>query len=165
MHSKKVYPAKFQRSRGFVIPLIIAIVAILAIGGVVFTTTNKKVEAPKVETPISTSTAPIVGGDKDTHGCIGSAGYSWCAVKNKCLRVWEEKCEVATTSEPVICTADAQMCSDGSWVGRTGPKCEFICPTTDENSFCGGIAGVKCAAGLTCKLDGTYPDAGGKCIK
>lgn len=35
----------------------------------------------------------IVGGDRDVHGCIGSAGYSWCSAKNKCLRVWEEKCE------------------------------------------------------------------------
>lgn len=34
----------------------------------------------------------IVGGDKDEHGCIGSAGYSWCEPKNECLRVWEEKC-------------------------------------------------------------------------
>ena len=36
----------------------------------------------------------VVGGDRDEHGCIGSAGYSWCEVKNKCLRVWEELCEV-----------------------------------------------------------------------
>jgi putative hemolysin len=35
---------------------------------------------------------PIVGGDKDEHGCIGSAGYSWCELKNKCLRIWEEPC-------------------------------------------------------------------------
>lgn len=35
----------------------------------------------------------LVGGDRDEHGCIGSAGYSWCELKQKCLRVWEEKCE------------------------------------------------------------------------
>jgi hypothetical protein len=35
----------------------------------------------------------IVGGDKDEHGCIGSAGYSWCEAKGKCLRVFEELCE------------------------------------------------------------------------
>lgn len=35
----------------------------------------------------------IVGGDKDEHGCIGSAGYSWCEAKQKCLRVFEEFCE------------------------------------------------------------------------
>lgn len=36
----------------------------------------------------------IVGSDHDEHGCIGSAGYNWCEIKQKCLRVWEEKCEV-----------------------------------------------------------------------
>lgn len=35
----------------------------------------------------------MVGADKDEHGCIGSAGYSWCEAKQKCLRLWEEKCE------------------------------------------------------------------------
>jgi putative hemolysin len=39
----------------------------------------------------------LVGGDKDEHGCIGSAGYSWCELKQKCLRTWEEKCEASTT--------------------------------------------------------------------
>ncbi|MFA5133775.1 MAG: hypothetical protein WC459_03160 [Patescibacteria group bacterium] len=34
----------------------------------------------------------IVGGDRDEHGCIGSAGYMWCQPKNKCLRIWEESC-------------------------------------------------------------------------
>lgn len=34
----------------------------------------------------------LVGGDRDEHGCIGSAGYSWCEPKNKCLRIWEEAC-------------------------------------------------------------------------
>ena len=33
-----------------------------------------------------------VGGDKDEHGCIGSAGYSWCQEQQKCLRPWEEPC-------------------------------------------------------------------------
>lgn len=28
-----------------------------------------------------------------------------------------------------VCTADAKKCPDGSWVGRSGPNCEFICPT------------------------------------
>ena len=31
----------------------------------------------------------IVGGDRDEHGCIGSAGYSWCESKQECLRPWE----------------------------------------------------------------------------
>ena len=34
----------------------------------------------------------LIGGDKDEHGCIGSAGYTWCQEKQKCLRTWEELC-------------------------------------------------------------------------
>jgi phage shock protein PspC (stress-responsive transcriptional regulator) len=31
-------------------------------------------------------------------------------------------------TEPVVCTMDAKMCPDGSFVGRSGPNCEFVCP-------------------------------------
>ena len=30
-----------------------------------------------------------IGGDRDTHGCIGSAGYSWCPKTQQCERPWE----------------------------------------------------------------------------
>ena len=52
-----------------------------------------------VTNPISAESAPfqithepLIGGDKDAHGCLIAAGYSWCESKNKCLRVWEENC-------------------------------------------------------------------------
>jgi len=32
----------------------------------------------------------------------------------------------------VACTADAMMCPDGSYIGRTGPNCEFVCPTASD---------------------------------
>ena len=35
---------------------------------------------------------------------------------------------VRTPSELVVCTQDAMQCPDGSWVARSGPKCEFVCP-------------------------------------
>lgn len=38
------------------------------------------------------SEQPGVGGDRDTNGCITSAGYSWCESKQKCQRVWEGPC-------------------------------------------------------------------------
>jgi len=44
-------------------------------------------------TPIpATRAAPPaakVGGDSDTHGCKASAGYTWCAKENTCVRPWE----------------------------------------------------------------------------
>lgn len=33
-----------------------------------------------------------------------------------------------------------------------------------QEKFCGGIAGITCPPAYQCKLDGTYPDAGGICI-
>ncbi|WP_164725505.1 hypothetical protein [Burkholderia cenocepacia] len=32
---------------------------------------------------------PLVGGDRDAHGCIGSAGYAWCERTQQCERPWE----------------------------------------------------------------------------
>ena len=31
----------------------------------------------------------LAGSKRDSHGCIGSAGYSWCAKTNQCERPWE----------------------------------------------------------------------------
>jgi hypothetical protein len=33
-----------------------------------------------------------------------------------------------TPTKPVACTMDAKQCPDGSYVGRSGPNCEFVCP-------------------------------------
>jgi hypothetical protein len=33
--------------------------------------------------------SPIVGNDKDKHGCIGSAGYTWSVLKKECVRTFE----------------------------------------------------------------------------
>jgi hypothetical protein len=30
-----------------------------------------------------------------------------------------------------VCSADARMCPNGTYVGRTGPNCEFVCPSTN----------------------------------
>ncbi len=32
---------------------------------------------------------PTVGGDSDKHGCIGSAGYQWSALRSECIRLFE----------------------------------------------------------------------------
>ena len=35
-----------------------------------------------------------------------------------------------------LCTMDAKQCPDGSFVGRTGPQCEFrACPDGDTNKI------------------------------
>lgn len=53
-----------------------------------------------------------VGADRDAHGCIGSAGYSWCAKENSCVRPWElaksKGFEVSQTNFTRYCTAGVQ---------------------------------------------------------
>ncbi|MCX6732668.1 MAG: hypothetical protein NTV98_03965 [Candidatus Roizmanbacteria bacterium] len=96
---------------------LVLIVGILGVANVLLIKNNQKIETPTptiqapsptsfVEVPMLTDPSlatsegkQLVGGDKDTHGCIGSAGYSWCEAKQKCLRVWEEKCEEAKVSD------------------------------------------------------------------
>ncbi len=42
---------------------------------------------------------------------------------------WQAKKEpVSGIPEGVACTMDAMQCPDGSYVGRSGPNCEFVCP-------------------------------------
>lgn len=36
-----------------------------------------------------TAHVTMVGADRDIHGCIGSAGYSWCEKTAQCERPWE----------------------------------------------------------------------------
>ncbi len=35
---------------------------------------------------------------------------------------------VSPTEAVTLCTQEAMQCPDGSWVGRSGPQCEFKCP-------------------------------------
>ncbi|MCG5078700.1 hypothetical protein [Paraburkholderia tagetis] len=38
----------------------------------------------------STATSSnAAGADRDAHGCIGSAGFSWCEHTQRCERPWE----------------------------------------------------------------------------
>ncbi|AKC86669.1 hypothetical protein [Pseudoxanthomonas suwonensis] len=47
-------------------------------------------EPPAAEPPAPiTAPAPLVGGDRDEHGCIPSAGYRWCERTGQCERPWE----------------------------------------------------------------------------
>lgn len=74
---------------------LIIIVLVISAGIVVLLMLGAKNEtiAPGQNTSDEITPAKqVVGGDKDEHGCIPSAGYSWCESKNKCLRVWEEPC-------------------------------------------------------------------------
>ena len=50
-----------------------------------------------------------VGADTDAHGCIGSAGYTWCEPLGECIREWETDC-VAPESPMVGNDSDEHGC-------------------------------------------------------
>ncbi len=52
-------------------------------------------------------------------GCIGL----WFA-----SRIAAPVVALLSVDEGVMCTMDAMQCPDGSYIGRTGPTCEFVCP-------------------------------------
>ena len=45
-----------------------------------------------------TPSEPAVGSDRDAHGCIASAGYTYSVVRQACIRLWED----ATALLPVV---------------------------------------------------------------
>lgn len=69
----------------------ILVLVVLSIFGNYFFSHNKKLEATPSASPAFSP--KLIGGDKDAHGCLIAAGYSWCEAKNKCLRTWEENCD------------------------------------------------------------------------
>ena len=53
---------------------------------------NKKIIALIICISFLVGCQDIVGNDRDSHGCIPSAGYNWCPSSEKCQRIWEEYC-------------------------------------------------------------------------
>jgi hypothetical protein len=78
----------------------------LALPGVddVYTKTQFAITASGTTSP-ATTTAMMPGSDRDSHSCIGSAGYTWCEPKQKCLREWEESCTGAALTTPPVSAA------------------------------------------------------------
>ena len=46
-----------------------------------------------------TEKTEIVGDDKDEHGCIASAGYTWSEVQKDCIRLWEKGVRLASVDD------------------------------------------------------------------
>ena len=64
-------------------PFILKTVFIIAVEGHYFYNPANQV------TPELNSEIPaLIGGDRDAHGCIGSAGYAWCGYTGQCERPW-----------------------------------------------------------------------------
>ena len=66
-------------------------ISILTLIVLISVSCSKKIEQ-KTETKkdsIAQKNTNIVGNDADEHGCKPSTGYTWSALKNECVRVFE----------------------------------------------------------------------------
>lgn len=92
--------------------LLIGFILVTVVVGSGFYFFKKNVETPDPNIVQVTDQTPsdvsLVGADEDEHGCKISAGYSWCEVKNKCLRTWEEACDTGTEVAMAVQEAIAQ---------------------------------------------------------
>lgn len=133
----ETYHKSMTSKNVYVISAIIFLAGFL-VGGMVFSALT--VFSPSVPDPVSTSAFPPVSppvdiGDGDTGtGTIGGG---------------------SGTIEPtpagdggnVACTMEAKLCPDGSYVGRSGPRCEFAeCPPM----IVGGGQGSACRSNVDC---------------
>jgi len=90
-----------------------------------------------------------LGSDRDEYGCIGSAGYRWCAGEEKCFRPWEEVCESEINfSQTGVTVKNLPGLEEDEWyllyeaAGKTAltAKLQFdmesLCGNKDKKSMC-----------------------------
>ncbi len=87
--------------------VILAICLVLIIGAVYFSLIKKDNSGA--------NNNQIVGGDKDEHGCLGSAGYGWCEATQKCFRAFEEFCssDVKKLADDIKQATNIELLSKG----------------------------------------------------
>ena len=109
--------------------LAIALLIVAAfVGGYFFSQKYNFRLEPKNSTVVISPTisGPMVGNDRDAHGCIISAGYSWCEEKQKCLKAWEEPCSGVTVSPSVDETATIIASIKQQLVAEHGPTANSL---------------------------------------
>jgi hypothetical protein len=97
--------------------------------------------------------------DDGVSNCLWKAEYA-CYRTAICGRQTDGLCGWNVTPKLQAClrqTADA-----GNTVSASSASGKH---QAAEGQFCGGIAGIPCGDGLTCHMAGSYPDAGGTCVR
>lgn len=93
--------------------LILSVIALILLGVLVV-----------VYLPITPNEpAPKVGADRDAHGCIASAGYTYSVVRGGCIRVWE----AGTALVPVVPMGDPVL-NAYAVQGENGTQVEVFLP-------------------------------------
>jgi len=96
-----------QKSPKYLLVGLVFLVALVA-GTVVWARRGAGVEAPlpvEVETEEPTN-GPLIGGDRDEHGCLGAAGYRFNEEIGACIRDWELDEDQGRAAKIAVAAAD-----------------------------------------------------------
>lgn len=86
--------------KNILIGIVVVGVFGIVLAGAIFLNINSQKKVASTTESVE-PTQELLGGDRDEYGCIGSAGYSWCESKQKCLRTWEEVCDSVSSTPSV----------------------------------------------------------------
>ena len=82
---------------------------------------------------IDTYQQKIIGGDKDEHGCLIAAGYSWNSTLQQCVRSWEIDFRNYTSKDVNLCPNLQIECDSGTeiFLDITGCGCQPLYAVQD----------------------------------
>ena len=104
----------------------------IIVSGLVCFSACRSVQAPQ-----------LIGGNKDEHGCLTAAGYTWSELRRDCIRIFEDGVRVDAPSLQPSLTSYAVFAADSSRV-------EVFRPSPFRNEILDRKGGVW--QGKTCKL-------------
>jgi len=98
------------------------------------------------ESMVQSQYTGVPGSDMDIHGCLGSAGYTWCASSDTCVREWETPCPLTnnnflTTDNspptiPVDCVSWYDGCNTCSVANGIIELCTMMYCYSPQSSEC-----------------------------
>lgn len=100
--------------------------------------------------PSPTSSQPLVGNDRDEHGCTPSAGYIWCEVKNKCIRTWEESCSITVLTPTIDDRQNLKAIIKQALINKYGPSANELTITVSkiQGNYASGGASASDGGGM-----------------
>ena len=81
----------------------------------------------------STKIAQKVGADRDKHGCIRSAGYTWSEINNSCLRPFELKYQLFNADKTYI--ASVNFSNNGEKAEVFSKEGYFLMSKKNDSTF------------------------------
>ena len=100
----------------------------------------------------------LVGSDRDEHGCIGSAGYTWSYALHDCVRLWEAGTRFDAGPEQTFVIFSADSTFAEIFCGNSTPVLCKRTKSTAEWKAKKGKEWVKIQNGVLCAYinDFTY---------